>query len=131
MNFGRNSLGGEEVVLSESEQFRIGVQQQLDLLNKQGKPQRPPVCPPSLPCGQAHCTSGTMPNTSIWKRKFDGVEPDLESYLNQLDAVGKACGWDEYARGAVLVSSLQEDAIRVMDHLPLGPVSIAFRSFGL
>ena len=33
-------------------------------------------------------------------------------------------GWDEYARGVVLVASLERDAVRVMDHLPQGPVSV-------
>ena len=134
LNFGRNSTEREGVGLSDSAKFNQGVQEILNQMMREGDgwmPNQPApsggAAPPTNVSQRettpASSASMAMPNTSIWKRKFDGVEPDLESYLSQFQAVGDACGWTDYVRGAVLVASLEKDAVRVMDHLPKGPVS--------
>ena len=64
-----------------------------------------------------------MPNTSIWRKPYDGRNVDLANYLAMFDCVARAQGWDDTEKGMVLMANLDGRASGVVNNIPPGCIS--------
>lgn len=56
-----------------------------------------------------------------WRKTFGSAEDaDIEEYLSQFEAYGKACQWDDATATASLLSTLEGRAIYIVRELPAG-----------